>query len=92
MIRKQVYIEPEQEEIVKRRAKELGITEAEVIRRAIEHFAATGQVVFRDPQAWEEILSFIRRRAEELPGLNEPRTWRREDLYEERLGKISRRQ
>ena len=34
MIRKQVYIEPEQEELLKRRAKELGISEAALIRQS----------------------------------------------------------
>lgn len=36
MVRKQIYIEPRQEEILKRRAKEMRITEAELVRRAID--------------------------------------------------------
>jgi hypothetical protein len=35
MVRKQVYIELEQEELLKRRARELGVTESELIRRGI---------------------------------------------------------
>jgi hypothetical protein len=34
MVRKQVYIEPEQDALLKRRAAQLGVTEAELIRRA----------------------------------------------------------
>ncbi|PXF58575.1 MAG: hypothetical protein C4B58_06140 [Deltaproteobacteria bacterium] len=36
MIRKQVYIEPMQDTVLKKRSRMLGITEAEVIRRAID--------------------------------------------------------
>ena len=36
MIRKQVYIEPLQDVNLKRQAKKLGITEAEIMRRAID--------------------------------------------------------
>lgn len=35
MIRKQIYIEPAQEANLKEQARSLGLTEAEVIRRAI---------------------------------------------------------
>jgi hypothetical protein len=36
MIRKQVYIEPRQERLLKERAKRYRVTEAELIRRAID--------------------------------------------------------
>ena len=36
MIRKQLYIEEAQDKALKRRAKELGVTEAEVVRRALD--------------------------------------------------------
>lgn len=36
MVRKQIYIEPRQEEFLKRRAKELEVSEAELVRRAID--------------------------------------------------------
>lgn len=36
MVRKQVYLETAQDEKVKRLARELGLTEAEIIRRAID--------------------------------------------------------
>lgn len=40
MIRKQIYIESHQDGILKQKARSLGITEAEVIRRAIDHHMA----------------------------------------------------
>ena len=36
MVRKQVYIEPRHERLLKTRAKQLGVTEAELIRRSLE--------------------------------------------------------
>ena len=36
MIRKQVYIEPRHERMLKRRAKQRGVTEAEIIREALD--------------------------------------------------------
>ena len=35
MVRKQIYIEAEQEQLLKQRARELGVSEAELIRRGI---------------------------------------------------------
>ena len=65
MIRKQVYIKPMQDNVLKKRSRMLGITEAEVIRMAIDT-----QVVFmhsgvRDLEAWEREKAFIAERYEE---------------------------
>ncbi len=38
MIRKQLYITPEQERMVKNRARTEGVTEAEVVREAIDRY------------------------------------------------------
>jgi len=90
MVRKQIYIKPEQEEYLKRRAQELGISEAEVIRRKLSEPERLGISRPRNPKAWQEELAFIKRRAKKLPALNKQRAWTREELYEERLGRFSR--
>ena len=90
MIRKQVYIEPEQEELLKRRSRELGISEAELIRRGIEQVAQGVGSPPRDKQAWEEELAFIKERAARMHALGRERGWTREELYEERLSRFSR--
>ena len=90
MIRKQIYIEPEQEELLKRKAKTLGLSEAELIRQAIANFASVATSLPRDRQAWERELAFIQERARCLPDLGGKRTWTREQLYEERLERLSR--
>ena len=89
MIRKQVYIEPRHEELLKRRSNELGISEAELIRRAIEQVAwgpVRGQV---DRSAWEAAKVFIQQRRR-LEAPQTGRAWTRDQLYDERLERFSR--
>ena len=68
MVRKQVYIAPEHEALLKRRAAELGVSEAELIRRGIEAVARRPAPVQRDEQAWQEVMAYIQERARSLPG------------------------
>jgi hypothetical protein len=89
MIRKQVYIEPIQDEIIKQRARMLGITEAEVIRRAIDKQMALLSSGIRDLDAWEQEKAFIARRISGGPSPG-GRRFRREDAYEERLNRYGR--
>ena len=80
-VRKQIYIEPYQEIILKRLADETGISEAEFVRQAIDHHAQLFQHPKRDLSAWEEEKAFIAHLIEQGP-VQGGRTWRREDLYE----------
>ncbi len=67
----------------------LGITEAEVIRRAIDRQMAHLVPGIRDRSAWEREKAFIaeRRAGKPLPG---GRKFRREEAYEERLERYGR--
>jgi hypothetical protein len=89
MIRKQIYIESRQDTTLKQQAKALGITEAEVIRRAIDRQMALVQLNVRDLKAWEREKTFITKRMAKgrAPG---GRLWKREDAYEERLMRYGR--
>lgn len=80
-VRKQIYIEPDQEVRLKRLAAETGVTEAELIRQAIDRHTHSLRPVRRDLRAWEEERAFIQHLIElgPVPGR---RTWRREDAYE----------
>ena len=89
MVRKQVYIEAAQEQFLKRRAKELGVTEADLIRRAIDALARTPAGPPFDPEAWTAIVESMEERAR-VPIGGTGRTWTRDDLYEGRLGRVSR--
>jgi len=80
MVRKQVYIRPGQEALLKRLAQETGMTEAELIRQAIDRRSGTVHLP-RDLRAWQEERAFIARLIEQGPVPGE-RTWRREELHE----------
>ena len=80
MIRKQVYIEPEQEALLKRLSKEQGLTEAELIRSGILRLSSRSNVI-RDVTFWEKEKRFIRSLMKK-GALKGKRRWKREDLYE----------
>ena len=80
MIRKQVYIEPEQETLLKRLSREQGLTEAELIRSGIVKLSSRSNVVW-DITFWEEEKKFIRSLMKKGP-LKGKRRWKREELYE----------
>lgn len=83
MIRKQVYLEHQQERHLKRLSKKLGRSEAELIRRAIDQaLAADATPVARDVSAWEREKAFIRSLMAQKP-LRRRRRWTRAELYEE---------
>lgn len=81
MVRKQIYLERAQDEQIKHRAAEAGLSEAEVIRRMIDRCLNEPLVVPPSDGAWKRELAFIDERIAKgpLPG---KRTWKREDLYD----------
>ncbi len=84
MVRKQVYIEPRQDALLKRQAAQLGVTEAELIRRAIDQTGVAPRGLPVDPGAWAKAKSIIKERlCITVPQTG--RSWTREELYEERL-------
>ena len=90
MVRKQIYIEPRQEQTLKRRARELAISEAEVVRRAIDQIGRTPTVLSSDLRlsAWQEAKALIEERMKiEVPQTG--RSWTRDELYDERLERYS---
>lgn len=79
-IRKQVYNEVQLEKMLKRRGKELDLSEAELVRQGLDVVLARGEGPVLDPQAWDEERAFIGERAR-IPALSGERTWTREELY-----------
>ena len=90
MLRKQIYIPKRQQVILKRLAKARGLSEAEIIRQAIERevTANAARPVVGDYLALEDFIRFglARQAATE----STPRSWTRDDLYEERLNRYPR--
>jgi hypothetical protein len=90
MVRKQFYIHKRQHILLKRLSQARGVSEAEIIRQAIEREAigVSSQQSLPDRAAWEEILEFLETRKTVDQG-DEPYQWNRQDAYEEREGRIS---
>ena len=90
MVRKQIYLRPEQDQRLKREAARLGISAAELIRRRVEG-AAVGISRPTGRDMWQKEVDYIKDRARLLPDLKQQRSWTRDELYEERLGRFSAR-
>lgn len=82
MIRKQFYLEPAQNDMLKAQAAKLGVTEAELVRLAIDRQLRAGAGDFLNPRKWDEERSYIRKLMEEKGTSHGRRTWSREELYE----------
>jgi hypothetical protein len=80
MIRKQVYIAPQQDEILKRLARQTHKSEAEIIRDAIEEHARALRDKESRMKAWRAIEATADR-MKQLPAAA-TRSWTREDLYD----------
>jgi hypothetical protein len=92
MIRKQVYIDPQQEEKLKTLSKRLGVTEAELIRRGIELVGDDADLDKERRRVWQQELAYMRQRAAENPGIpGGKRDWTRDESYDERPKYLSRR-
>ena len=61
MIRKQIYLEPSQEENLKQLARETGVSEAELIRLAIDRQLWREPLLKPNQKTWYEEQAFIRR-------------------------------
>jgi hypothetical protein len=81
MLRKQVYIAPEQEVALKNLSAETGLSEAELIRQALDRQAIALRTPRRDLRFWYEERRFITEWVAQ--GTFEgKRTWTREELHE----------
>lgn len=78
MVRKQIYISPEQDKMLKRLARQTRKPEAVIIRAALEEY---GQDSVKRREAWRQIEATVAERMK-LPADNTGRTWKREDLYD----------
>lgn len=93
MIRKQIYIRKRQQAVLKQLARARGVSEAEIIRRAIdEQVNGRGsQTLPPDLGAWEKALAFMNALHRQGPAANRKRRWTRDELYEERENRYGRR-
>jgi pyrroloquinoline quinone (PQQ) biosynthesis protein C len=92
MIRKQIYLDDRHQESVRRMAAARGVSEAEVIREAIDAQKRQPMVGYQDPAAWKRALAMMR--SQRVPSGKAPiqqTKWTREELYEDRLKRYGRR-
>ncbi len=84
MVRKQIYLEPHQEQRLKTLSRLLQVSEAELIRRALDLYLFDTLMTRSRLAIWEQEKAFIQEWMAQgpVPG---GRTWTREELYEERL-------
>lgn len=80
-VRKQIYVDADQEARLKRLAHASGQTEAALIRQALDRHLVIPVAPRRDPAAWSIERAFLDRLLAQ-PAPPAPRTWRRDDLYE----------
>lgn len=89
MVRKQIYIQERQQSLLKRVSRLRGVSEAELIRDAIDR--QVGETASRpagpDPASWEKAHRFMVELQAKGSLRNRGRTWTREELYEERLNR-----
>jgi hypothetical protein len=84
MVRKQIYLPRKQNQLLKRLAKQRGVSEAEIIRQALERDVKAATYTVRENSAgWDEILRFVKERQAKYAGQGKPVQWNRQELYEE---------
>ena len=96
MKRKQLYIDADHDNKVKRIAEARGVTESDVVRAAIDALPAPAtagtRVVHRDPAVWAQARDFINALSQRPSRSSAPstRTWTRDQLYDERVRRLLR--
>lgn len=80
-VRKQIYLDPEQNAILKAAAKKLQVSEAEIIRQAIMAQTYQMKIPTRNSAAWNKELNFMRSLAAQGVIVG-GRQWQRDELYE----------
>ena len=86
MVRKQIYIQQSQEERLKKIAEARGVSEAEIIRRALENeLRRAGYRLAYDSEAMKRLYQAMLDQEKNGPVPQKKRDWKREDLYEERM-------
>ena len=91
MVRKQIYIQKSQEERLKKMAEARGISEAEIIRRALEgELKRAGYRLAYDDEAMQRLYKAMVDLDKKPAVPPKERDWTREDLYEERMKRYDR--
>lgn len=86
-----MYLEKRQDEALKRAARRRGVTEAELVREALDLRSRDSRVGGApDREAWLSFKRFVLGERKQGPLAVRARTWTRDELYEERIGRWTR--
>lgn len=80
-IRKQIYIEADQDSRLKQLASLTNLSEAEIIRQAIDQRTQSLGSKRRNLAAWQSERAFIQQLSDAGP-VGDGRTWQRDELYD----------
>jgi hypothetical protein len=80
MVRKQLYLDETTDRELARRARALGVTQAEIVRRAVERYLADQRPEAND-RAWEELEAMWAESDRRGVGSGGQR-WTRDELHE----------
>jgi hypothetical protein len=83
MVRQQIRITPRHNAALKQLAITFGLSESEIVRRAIEKYTSTLPTLVRDLRAWEREKAFIANRMA-AGAISSTRKWHRDEIYGER--------
>lgn len=85
MVRKQIYIPRRQDILIKRLSQSRGVSEAELIRQAIEReISGSMSQSPSDDDAWAKLMEAVEDVRQRWDGKREPLRWTREEIYAER--------
>ncbi|HXF84299.1 MAG TPA: ribbon-helix-helix protein, CopG family [Anaerolineales bacterium] len=92
MVRKQIYIQKSQDERLKKVVKVHGVSEAEIIRRALDNEIRQANVSYPlyDDEAMRGLVALWQELDTRGPVALRPRNWTREELYEDRMKRYDR--
>lgn len=82
MIRKQLYITKAQDQVLKKKAASYGVSEAEIVREALDNQALVFRYEVNARDKWQQELHFINQCRKGRKDSSTERTWRRDDLYD----------
>lgn len=92
MIRKQLYLEERHERMLKQRAAEQGLSEAELVRRALDLLLSRGPGGEAVPSSRRDALEELLARADAAAAEADNQAWRfdRDEVYAEREARLAR--
>jgi len=91
MVRKQIYISRRQQALLKRLSQQRGLSEAEIIRQALDREASNvaPRIELTSQQAWDKAYRFMLSMSDRAGQFHQPYEWNRAELYEERLSRYT---